>query len=538
MSFVMHFDTEFSFEKSVHVLQALCSQHRYCDFSVMDALNRSDWRFLSNFEMKYFSAHSWEYVRDTRQVLAYFSKNASIPLGIDTKEVALTKFLSCEMTNLSTNRRFRIRFGEESPDAALIFRMQRKIAKILGPFPGIDKLDFGFGPGANVGVSRLTSVRRKISSAPTVTTDASKYLDDIRGQAPHWESLHTPVLTDYARLTFVPKNAKTDRPIAVEPLLNSYLQKGFGDFIRRALLRHGCDLSSQKRNQDLALIGSETGYYATLDLASASDTISSEVVKDLLPYEWWYHLDSVRTPVVKLPDGRFLYQQKFSSMGNGFTFELESLIFYALCLCFTEASDCSVYGDDIIVPVSVASDVSAALAELGFTLNGEKSFCDGPFRESCGRDFFGGFDVRPCYVKGALSIKELFRLHNFFVRNCEEDKADILVKYIPKRFRLFGPDGFGDGHLVSTTAGDRKVKNGYGGYVFRTYTMKPHVRRDPLHGDYAALLYMYSKPRQFGGPRGLPFLSSNLCSDRPALDGLYQERGSTKYKLSRIYHLG
>jgi hypothetical protein len=39
------------------------------------------------------------------------------------------------------------------------------------------------------------------------------------------------------------------------------------------------------------------------------------------------------------------------------------------------------------------------LEALGFQINQHKSFFEGPFRESCGKDFFRGFSVRPVYLK-------------------------------------------------------------------------------------------------------------------------------------------
>lgn len=91
-------------------------------------------------------------------------------------------------------------------------------------------------------------------------------------------------------------------------------------------------------------------------------------------------------------------------MGNGFTFELETLIFYALVRTALELSnvaydDILVYGDDIIIPSQGYDAVCASLAFFGFTTNKLKSFNEGPFRESCGGDFFKGTNVRPYFLK-------------------------------------------------------------------------------------------------------------------------------------------
>jgi hypothetical protein len=101
-------------------------------------------------------------------------------------------------------------------------------------------------------------------------------------------------------------------------------------------------------------------------------------------------------------DGTWVHLEKFSSMGNGFTFELETLIFWAIssvCQNVHNEFNVHVYGDDIIIPSESYSDVEAALTFFGFSLNEEKSFKEGAFRESCGSDYFNGVAVRPYYIE-------------------------------------------------------------------------------------------------------------------------------------------
>jgi len=52
-----------------------------------------------------------------------------------------------------------------------------------------------------------------------------------------------------------------------------------------------------------------------------------------------------------------------------------------------------VYGDDIIVPVEYVQSVMQALETFGFRVNKSKSFWNGKFRESCGRDYYDGQDI-------------------------------------------------------------------------------------------------------------------------------------------------
>jgi hypothetical protein len=95
--------------------------------------------------------------------------------------------------------------------------------------------------------------------------------------------------------------------------------------------------------------------------------------------------------------------EKFSSMGNGFTFELETAVFTAICMSVMPdplpGFNLWVYGDDIIVPSDLSGDVIAALRFCGFTPNQRKTFTEGMFRESCGGDFFDGQPVRAHFMK-------------------------------------------------------------------------------------------------------------------------------------------
>jgi hypothetical protein len=104
-------------------------------------------------------------------------------------------------------------------------------------------------------------------------------------------------------------------------------------------------------------------------------------------------------------------------MGNGFTFELESLIFYALMRTVSYYRGyqgvISVYGDDLIIPSGMYEDASWVLKEFGFSLNPEKSFAAGPFRESCGGHYHLGEDVTPFYLKRpATRLTDVIRVAN------------------------------------------------------------------------------------------------------------------------------
>jgi hypothetical protein len=90
-------------------------------------------------------------------------------------------------------------------------------------------------------------------------------------------------------------------------------------------------------------------------------------------------------------DGESFMLEKFSSMGNGYTFELESTIFAGCvfaCVPPSRWDDCSVYGDDLIVPQKYADRLVDCLETFGFKVNHKKSCLAGRFFESCGTDWF------------------------------------------------------------------------------------------------------------------------------------------------------
>lgn len=448
--------------------------------------------FEINYEVKGLTARA---VRNARQAVAFFSKNSALNLGVDREKVAWLKFLEAEAVCSSTNEIFRKR---RTGDVTLhprvesaLLRAQRQIARVLGDLPSLEDVDFRFGSGATTSTpKRMASIRAKVRDGVACSEELFPAAAAVLAELPALVEVvadsfvredndyqaSVPVQIHDGILTFVPKNWKTDRSVMTEPVLNGLYQLAFGDYITRRLAQFGLNLRDQTRNQRLALMGSLSGEYATVDLSSASDTIAYELVFDLLPLEWAHALARGRTGHC-LYKGIRLTLGKFSSMGNGFTFPLESLIFWSLACAVCSADETvNVYGDDIIVPTHRYAELFELLRVCGFTVNRDKSYHTGPFRESCGKDYFRGIDVRPFYQKELISPRTLFVLHNYYVRNLDDERAKWVSSLIHPALKLFGPDGYGDGHLVTEhfarTRTARLRSRGYGGYCFDTYVMK------------------------------------------------------------------
>lgn len=365
-----------------------------------------------------------------------FSKFDDRKSSNEKVQAAMGKFFLAEDRCSDTNTRLYssadIKIKPFTSARDVLYVARRKIAGLLGRFSWDEaERGFGFGPGATTRLRRdRSTLVHKISGRPEATFNNADLARAVLRRNRLWEELalsesngEGPIkLVRANRVTTVPKNAKTDRVIAIEPDLNIYVQKGIGAAIRNRLRRVGMDLNDQSINQRLAWFGSVTGKLATVDLSMASDTVSKAIVEELLPSDWLEALEQCRSPFGVLPSGREILYRKFSSMGNGYTFELESLIFWALCSALADLSGemdatIGVYGDDLIVPVGIYADLERLLEYCGFSFNRKKSFSRGPFRESCGKHYFRGRDVTPFFVrKQPRSLIDVFLLHNNVVR--------------------------------------------------------------------------------------------------------------------------
>lgn len=374
-----------------------------------------------------------------RLVVSLFSKFPFKNSPFNKREKAMLRFAEAEVLCSDANFRVGRGLGLSHPVNAVIHRAIRVVEEVLGRFSVDEMLTSSrFGPGASLCVkgSFTTEYFKLCEKNPTVTSGAFPYAEALLAYDKKWKGYLTGVqpldvvgdfdplpgsepelkISDYNKVTFVPKNAKTERSIAIEPYFNVYFQLGVGGMIRRRLRRRGIDLDTQERNQTLARKGSIDNSLATIDFSMASDTVSLETVRLLMPPVWFEHLDRLRSKKYQL-NGRYNLYSKFSSMGNGFTFELETLIFYSVAVaCCQElgvgTEDITVFGDDVILPSNVVDLFREVCVYLGFVVNEEKSFCEGPFRESCGEDYLKGHSVRPLFCKQLDTIQEAAKLSN------------------------------------------------------------------------------------------------------------------------------
>lgn len=218
-----------------------------------------------------------------------------------------------------------------------------------------------------------------------------------------------------SRATTVDKDDRKRRFICVEATVNMFLQQGLMHMMYKRLEAIGLDVRVLPELHKLrAWLSSISGREATVDWSQASDCNAIELVRWLTPPKWFNRLEAVRMPFTSLK-GEILELQMISTMGNATTFPLELLIFWAYGhavrlteqrsnTLFPEWEDLkciSVFGDDCILPTDLAPRYVEFMSGIGHSANMDKSFMDAddPFRESCGGDYHGGFDVRPLFLK-------------------------------------------------------------------------------------------------------------------------------------------
>jgi hypothetical protein len=330
-----------------------------------------------------------------------------------------------------------------------------------------------------------------------------------------------------ARLVSVPKDSTKNRTITVEPVLNQFVQQGLNEVLRDSIskcsiLNRSLTLTDQSKNQHLALVGSITGKWATIDLKSASDLMSLNLVKLIFGThpEFLQNAIDCRTPFIET--GITVYEmRKFAGMGNALTFPIQSVVFATiaiaaimdkLCLRITRknlervARHVRVFGDDIIIASKHAHDVVHWLELFGLKTNESKSFLVGNFKESCGVDAYMGVDLTPVYLKprpdgSSKDPNDISSLVSFAnqcwmaglyrtARTIEHEVESRLGTRLPLVSRSSEALGWHsrlDASNISSWCSKHHT------WLVKALTVRSKIRKDRLDG-YAALLKFFHVP--------------------------------------------
>jgi hypothetical protein len=230
---------------------------------------------------------------------------------------------------------------------------------------------------------------------------------------------HGVEYTSTSNLCFVAKDYRGPRLIMEEDLEVTLRQTPVCEAMMRIINTHSksvfcpadrVTLDDQTRNQELAIAGASSKYYATIDLSDASDCISTRLLFDALPTDVAAAITNSRSLFVNLTNGRTVPLYIPCTMGSRNTVPGQSLVYWVCAMTAVEigvrydlwsydiVADISVYNDDIIVPSVMYDLVTTVLTKVGLVVNFDKSYTDDhPFRESCGVDAYEDLIVTTSY---------------------------------------------------------------------------------------------------------------------------------------------
>ncbi len=465
-----------------------------------------------------------------RQLTSLLGK-VRLPCAPHRERKAIEGYIECEMeVRSSDSNRTEVDYLQFSRIATLVLsrmfdgaerRLKRgEIRGRHGPGHTADRL---LGNEKFTSMSWTTRLEAVLPSVDHLITRYSMFdlLADVNFHEPEDE---IPV-----KVTLVPKTLRTPRIIAQEPCHMMFMQQGLlevilEEFYRDNLLCSLIGFDNQDPNQELAKKGSEDGSLATLDLSEASDRVSNWHVSTMLQHHELLaaSVQAARSLKANVPGHGVIPLAKFASMGSALTFPMEAFTFLVLVLCGIEKGlrkpltrrciqtlrgKVRIYGDDIIVPVEHVTNVISTLEASGFRVNAGKSFWNGNFRESCGKEYYSGHDVSVVKVRTVLptsrgeaqEILSSVSTRNLFYKRglwgaCQwmDDYMKTVLKHYPHvqenspvigRFTFLDALGIGDEWTLSQHTQVPVVK----GYLTRAV-----IPASPLD-DWAALHKFFLK---------------------------------------------
>lgn len=420
---------------------------------------------------------------------ALLSKGHLLSTRVDPEAKAIAEFKGCEARNAETNHKFRTKsFSFE--ERTLLERGRAICHRMLGEAP--DRLRLQFTTGATTLLkAKDAHLINKMREPLEVSTTSYPLLMEQLGHSGQFlahlalcqgalrrHRTQLEVLSpikyvhvNHTELFFVDKTYEQKRICMKERSGDMLLQRGCGLAIKKRLDFYAGKLDFRPSKHKWLVEhhfsggGSENSdpsrLIATIDVKNASNSLAYELVKWFLPDDWFELLKACRSMTFKYPDGSTGRFEMFSSMGNGYTFELETLIFEVLALTIRESHGqrfdrVSVFGDDIIIADYLAEPLIRLLGVCGFETNIEKTYFGSvPFRESCGYDCYKGMNARPIFFKGNPLeddwVKLLYTLaNNIFKLSLEwpsghlDDVLRDVVDSIPPYLRVGGPVWLGD----------------------------------------------------------------------------------------------
>ena len=407
-----------------------------------------------------------------RQIFGLFYKY-ELPYTADTEQAVIDTFVKNESEIQAYSEKFAwmANYLDTHPEdytpikevsfQRIVRDARRLLKRVFSSFDHSDIIP-RHGPGAVSTGERLWAKYRWTSVSPRVIEsypiDAFFYasLGAVCDSIQEIQSLKFEEKS--AKVLLVPKDSRGPRLISCEPLTFQWVQQGLSRALskhveRNPLTRFSVRFTDQRPNQLAALLGSETGNYATLDLKDASDRVSLGLVRLLFPEPLLSALLNCRSLSTRLPSGEILVLNKFAPMGSALCFPVMALTIWAILAAahpdarvrrgLEPSDDTFVYGDDVIVPTAQAANAIKLLEAFGLKVNRDKSCISGFFRESCGVDAFKGVEVTPVRIRTVWSSSPcpesftswLAYANQFYGRKC----FNVYNRIVKELVLLYGP---------------------------------------------------------------------------------------------------
>lgn len=229
--------------------------------------------------------------------------------------------------------------------------------------------------------------------------------------------------------------------------------QGFRKDVEDALSAAGYEYLMPSQHQDfnqmLAHIGSQDGFFATVDQKAASDSIPAGLIWDIFPKEFCHIWYTLRSSNFIVNDKAYTCYMANTS-GSPLCFTMEKIVFYAFARVATdiasrfrgdnESSLVTAMGDDIIVPAYAVDTLADLLGMCGIVVNMDKSFGnESTYRESCGYEAYNGATTTSIYfprktisdsldsIESVISLQQaLFRRGYYSAARAAADAAASL----------------------------------------------------------------------------------------------------------------
>lgn len=421
-----------------------------------------------------------------------------------------------------------------------VFRAKGWIDQLLLDYDLDEHLQACYWPKrASVGVPRKNAtLENRWLTVITGSSQHCEWFDHIYlpwfGHAETLRSSLDVVEVDYLNAVLVDKTFKSKRMIVPNTSIGGLYSNGLGKIMEQRLAKGGYHIGGPKPLPDvhriLAQESSLTGRNATVDQRLASDNITEDLISLTFPLRWAKALLFGRINVLEV-EGEPVVTKTMSTMGIGFTFPMQMVLFLGLAhACrsiwedshgaMPEGSVISVFGDDLICPVELKDLITHVFESLGLVFNTDKTFWCGPFRESCGGDYFRGADVRPAFLPpGGEGMTErhyeawLYKSYNALIRRWDYSEIPQTLRLIENELLAIRPSGcyivpnsFSDDAGLKVPVGEANPaihriphRDVHGTYTFRYLRKEATTKRIDFHD-----CYMWERFRVVGSLNNTP----------------------------------